>query len=222
MNEPKKKRGCLIPILVVMLAMGAFAFAVLPRGTSTTDNKSYTILGKGLDLTKGQETAIVEIFDQCGIGEIQSVQEFQSGEKQTSYWLADSETQNYKGADYAIVVFINNADKTVDQIYFHDHDIFIEGQIVDSIKNYYVDSESAMKYRTSSQMLVDQVLQFPKSAKYPAKSGWAFSIDGDTVIIQSTVTAKNAFGMEADMKFQVKYQNGNPISLILDGKEYLG
>lgn len=38
---------------------------------------------------------------------------------------------------------------------------------------------------------------------------------------ESTVTSKNAFDVELENEFQVKFQNGNPISLILDGTEYI-
>lgn len=223
MKEQKKRRGCLIPVLIVLIGMGAFAFIFLPRGSQVKNNTTAeSILGKELNLTSEQETTMVQIFEQCGIGEIVSVSQVQAREDQTSYWVDDEETRNYSSSDYRITVYVNNSTKAVNSIYFHNQDIFIDGQVVAPITDYYVKYEDCQKYRTTSQMLINELLNYPDTAKYPAKSGWGFGIENGIVIVQSSVAAKNAFGMESTEKFQIQFEHGNPISIILDGQEYLG
>lgn len=213
----KRKNGCaigciaLIVLIIFCLILGISSFVGnsdnLTRGSSS-------VLAKELELTAEQEEVMLQVFANCGIGEITSAKLFQKGETQSSYYLADDEVNN-------IVVWVSNSEKAVNEIYYNDNDIYLNGAVVSQITNYYVKSKDKSNYRVTSQMTIEKLLNYPDTAKFPAISGWKFGIDNGIVIVQSSVTAKNAFGMESTSEFQIKYSGNNIVSLIFDGVEYI-
>lgn len=207
---------------LILFAIGVFAGIMQGISSETKpDARSASKLGRGMELTREQEEKLLDIFSRCGIGEIDSVETFQAGEDRTSYYVEDEETKAYGGADYTIVVWLNNEAKEVDAIYFHDQDIYTDGEVRAKVSDFYVSREDRDKYRASAQTLVNQLLLVPNSAKYPSASGWAFAIRDGKVLVQSSVQSKNAFGVDLESKFQVTFETGNPVSLILDGQEYI-
>lgn len=130
-----------------------------------------SILAKTIELNSTQEASMLEIFNACGIGEIISASIFQSGDVRTSYYLEDKETDAYKDAEYTIVVWVNNASKTVESIHFHSQDIYLNGEVLAPITEYYVNSADRDNYRVASQLAVKQLLNYPDTAKFPAISG---------------------------------------------------
>ncbi len=106
------------------------------------------------------------------------------------YYLEDKETEAYKGIDYTIVVWVNNSDKTIESIYFHDQGIYLNGDMITPVTNYYVNSADRDKYRVNVQLAIKEILNYSDTAKFPAISEWAFEIENGTVIVQSTVTAR--------------------------------
>ena len=221
-TERKKRHGCLLPVLILFLIFGGAAvFTIFVVSQNPENYHKKSILASELDLTSEQEGSMLEIFAQCGIGEITSASKFQSGDGHTSYHLDDEETAAYKGADYTIVVWVDDESKAIESIYFHDQDIYVNGEILGQVTDYYVSSEDSEKYRVSSQLAVNQLLNYPDTAKYPARSGWRFGIEEGVVIVQSSVTAKNALGVESTSDFQVKFTKEVITSLILDGTEHI-
>ena len=214
----KQKKPLLVRVLglfLILVIVGGFV-GITQEGSSGTKPtaKSNSMLGKAMDLTREQEERVLDIFAQCGIGELASAETFQVGENQTSYYVEDEETKAYGGAEYVIVVWLTNETKEID--------IYIDGEVLAKVSDFYVNTEDRDKYRVTAQMLVNDLLLVPDSAKYPAQSGWAFKVLEDgTVRVQSSVKSQNAFGVMLENKFQIIFQNGNPVSLILDGKEYL-
>lgn len=222
MAHEKKRRGCLLPVLIVVLIFGgALIFGISQIFQNPDAYQAKSILAKELDLSAEQESTMKEIFAQCGIGEITSASKFQSGDGQTSYYLDDEETAPYKGANNTIIVWVDDETKTIESIYFHDQDIYVEGKVLGQVTDYYVNSEDRDNYRVSSQMAIKGVLNYPDTAKFPAISGWAFGVEDGIVVVQSSVTAQNAFGVESTVDFQVKFSSGNIVSVILDGTEYI-
>ncbi|MDE6261569.1 MAG: hypothetical protein K2M42_12080 [Oscillospiraceae bacterium] len=214
-----KRHGWVFPLFVVIVLCVAFSAAVNSKSSSGGSSASRTTLGKAMELSVEQEATMIDVFTQCGIGEITSAVKFQGGEGHTSYHLKDKETSAYKSG--TIVVWVTDETKTVESIYFKDHDIYLDGAVVAQITDFYVNSTDRDNYRVAAQLAVNQLLNYPDTAKYPAISGWVFGIEDNIVIVQSSVKAKNAFNMEDNLSFQVKFESGNIISLILDGKEYI-
>lgn len=200
-------------VLMVGVGLAVSNDAALPAPSS--------LLAKEMGLSQEQEEAALDVFAQCGIGEIVSVEIFHEGETESSYYVEDSETKAYRGADYTIVVWLGNGSKEVRSIYFHDQDIYVDGEVKAKVSDLYVNKEDRDKYRVAAQMLVNELLLVPDSADYPSQSGWAFGLEDGVVIVRSSVKSKNAFNVVLESKFQIKFQDGDPISLILDGKEYI-
>ncbi|MBO6267348.1 MAG: hypothetical protein J6M06_03860 [Synergistaceae bacterium] len=218
----KKRRGCLIPILIFFIVI--FGIGILVAVSSEKASAPKSLLAETLELSETQEEAVLAIFEKCGIGEITEASVFQAGEDRTSYYVNDEETAYYSGADNSIVVWIDNKTKGVDTIYFHDNDIFENGAALHQVSEYYVPKALRDEYRVSMQLLVKQCLNYPDSAKFESGgSKWSFGVIDGLDVIQSTVKAKNAFGMESTERFQVKVDrsSGKPVSLIIGDTEYL-
>lgn len=205
-----------LKIVFIVIIVFAIFTAIL-----SSDVESGNLLMQNMDMNEEQEAIALDVFEKCGIGKIVSVTQFQKGDIQTSYQIEDEETQAYAGVENTIVVWINNETKEIEQIYFHDNDIYINGEVKSKVSDYYVSSDERNNYRVSSQMLVTNVLNNPDTAKFPAISGWSFKKENGIIVIQSSVTSKNDFGVDKTHQFQVKYKNGNPTSFIIDNKEYL-
>lgn len=223
-NEPKKRRGCLIPLVifaVVIIAIGAGIAAGI-GGVSKQEPKS--LLAETMDLTEQQEQDLLEVFTACGILEVKEVTQFQEGESQTAYHVRDVETDSYRGMDGTIVVWLDNSTKAVNAIYFDDRDIYVDGAAVAQVSSFYVSSAQRDEYRVSVQLLVKECLNYPDTAQFGSASKWAFGVNEDGYdVIQSSVTAKNAMGVESTENFQVLIDRstGSPVSLNIGGTEYI-
>ena len=167
---------------------------------------------------------MLDIFERCGIGDIKDAKLFKEGDSRTSYYVNDEETARYSGADNTIVVWLLNDTKAVDAIYYDDYTIYEDGQVQQQMAECYVPKALQDEYRVSCQLLVKQYLAQPDTAKFESGgSKWAFAVEDDLDIIQSTVTGKNALGQDITEKFQVKMNRstGSPVSCIIGGTEYI-
>lgn len=227
MEQPVKRKrgkGCLITMLIILVAFivlvivlaNVFEKDAPPRVTRSE-------LAKAMDLTEEQETAVLTLFESCGIGELSSVELFQASEDRTSYYVNDKETAAYSGADKTIIVWVENESKSVQEIYFDDITIYADGEVKAQVPDYYISEEARNTYRTAAQMYVNQCLNYPDTAKYPGRSEWRFGVHDGLDVVQSTVTAQNAFGVTDTMQFTIKFNrsSGEVVSLVLDGKEYI-
>lgn len=77
------------------------------------------------------------------------------------------------------------------------------------------------QYKVQTETLVTNMLKSPSSAKFPGASEWNIWKESGIIIAQSYVDSQNGFGAMIRSDFQVKYQDGNVISLILDGQELI-
>lgn len=224
--EPKKRRGCLIPLLIVVFIFVALiiGIGVGVSGSTKSKQEAKSLLAETMGLTDQQEQDLLAVFDACGILEIKEVTEFQAGENHTSYHVRDVETDSYRGMDGTIVVWLNNDTKAAEEIYFDDHDIYVGGAVVAQVPAFYVSSAQRDEYRLEVQLLVKECLNYPDSAKFGSISKWAFGVNADGYdVVQSSVSAQNAFGVESTEDFQVLFDRatGIPVSLIIDGTEYI-
>ena len=73
-----------------------------------------------------------------------------------------------------------------------------------NISNYIVTSEYINTLRSTSEEMVKTQLNYPSSGKLPWFD-WSYSRDGNIYTVSSTVTAKNAFGVESENPFCVKF-----------------
>ena len=216
-----------IIIIFVIIAL-VVLLAALGSGQSSTDkNQGSTkgsLLSKNMELTEEQETKMKAIFEECGILELKKVDKFQESETKTSYHVDDVETQSYRSINNTIVVWVDNETKAVQEIYFNDKDIYRDGKVVAKVSDYYVSDKLRKEYRLTAEILINQYINFPDTAKYKSASGWKFGVQDGYDIVQSSVEAENAFKQKVTEDFQIKYdrKTGNPVSIIIGDQEYLG
>ncbi len=227
MNQPNKFTkgclGCLVALIAMTLLVLVIVIIMIVFNPFKTPERS--VLAKEMELTEEQEATMIELFDSCGIGEITSANLFQKGETKTSYYLSDIETKT--NSSLHIVVWLNNETHTVEEIYFFDGPedavpIYVDGVVQGNIQDYFITKELRDTYMVAARMLVNQCLISPKSAEYSYYS-WRFGVKDGFDIVQSEVTSKNAFGVDITSQFQVKFvrATGAPVSLIIDGQEYI-
>ena len=223
-NEPKKRRGCLIPLAIFAVVLIAIIGGIAAGVSGTAGQKPKSLLAETIGLTEQQERDLLEVFDACGVLEVKEVTQFKEGESQTSYHVRDVETDHYRGMDGTIVVWLDNGTKAVEAIYFDDQDIYVDGAVVAQVPSFYVSSAQCDEYRVSVQLLVKECLSHPDSAQFGSASKWAFGVNEDGYdVIQSSVTAQNAMGVESTEKFQVLIDRstGEPVSSNIGGTEYI-
>lgn len=215
----KKSHGCCLTSIIIFLLLFTLLCIAITVGIDSTNQtsanqKKASLLARELDLSDKQESDMLSLFAECGIGEITDIKLVQSGAEHSSYHMSDNEVSQ-------IVLWISS-DKTVESIYFHDYDIYVDGEVIAPITNYYVNTNDKNEYRIACQTLFEQILNYPDTARYPGIHSWKFGVQEDgTIVVQSTVQAKNAFGMESSSDFQVIFYNHIPISFIVDGQEYI-
>ena len=187
--------------------------------TETTvikDTSPELMLADEIDLDDKKITAIAELLSECGIVKLNKVEFFADDDDDGTIYYLDAITSRKTKIDLMLCLL---SDGSVDQINvkMRDAQIYADGKI----KYGFLTNDEENTYRVSSQLLVKELLVSPSSAKYPSSSEWNMFREDDYIVIQSSVESKNALGVEIKSKFQVKWVNGNPASLILDGKEYL-
>lgn len=204
--------ACLILSLVLFTACGG-------EKQSTSEQKT-SLLAETMDLTAEQEAAMMEVFSACAIGEITSAKVVQSGAERTSYHLKDEETSHYLEP---IVVYINNATKAVETIYYADQDILIDGSPVSLVTLYYVSTQQRETIQLVVQNALTQVLKHPDSAKYKHLKDWQIGVIDGQIVAQSDVTSLNDFNVEETLKFQAIFDQltAELKSFIVDGTEYI-
>ena len=218
-TQPPKKLGRIVaPLIILIMVASIIIIAIVSPGENASSDK--TPLMKAMNVTKDQEAEMLSVFKACGILDIKKVEVFQTGEQSTSYYAIDIETAYY---GHPIVIWIYNDSKKVEAIYYEDNTIYEKGKVKSNIQDYYIDAETRSGYQLLAETLVKECLNYPNSAKFKyGSSNWAFKKEKGKVTIQSSVNAKNAFGVDSDMKFQIVLgKDGTPKSFILDGKEYL-
>lgn len=223
-NEPKKRRGCLIPLLIFAVVIIAIAAGIAAGVGGAPKQEPKSLLAETMDLTEQQEQDLLAVFSACGILEVKEATQFKEGDGQTSYHIRDVETDSYRGMEGTIVVWLDNSTKTVNAIYFDDHDIYVDGATVAQVSSFYVSSAQRDEYRVSVQLMVKEHLNYPDTAQFGSASKWAFGVnEGGYDVIQSSVTAKNAAGVESTENFQVLIDRatGSPVSLNIGGTEYI-
>ena len=214
-KRPFFKKGWFWVLVVIVILCCVIGSSLDSESTPV----GMALITRELQLTEEQTAKMTDLFEQCGIGEIMTFKESQPGDDESSYFIHDAGTSAYGGA--GIVVWINNETKEVTSIYFHDKTIYADGQVQAKVTDYYLPKEDQDLYLNMAQALVDQVLNYPDSAKYQPITGWAFGKEDGKVIVQSSVEAKNAFGEEGSYDFQVVFRDQAPVSLIFDGQEYM-
>ncbi len=219
-KQPKKFPVVIAAVLAAVLLLAGLSVSVfmfhfpidppfeLPFGKALSE----TELGQTMEVTSKQEEAILAIFEQCGIYPVREVKRLVSDDESATYAVNDAETVHFSDTKDAIVVELNNKDKTVQSIDFQKHAVYRNGAVVAQATDFYLGSAQRDHYLSMCLTAVNARLPLPETASYPAKSGWNYTSDGDKVTVESTVTTKDANGTPVTQAFTVEFEEGKLVS----------
>lgn len=219
-----KQKGNPLPlilglVLVLVLASGVsiffFHFPFTPPFELPFMQKSITdtVLGQTMELSKKEEAAVVAIFTECGLGEITEAKPLSSDETSDSYNVNDRNTARYMERANRIVVQLDKETKAVQSIACGNNSVYQDGELVAPVTNFYLGTEARDSYLSVCLTAVKSRLELPETAVFPAKSAWKYSMDGDKVTVESTVTVKNTSGIEETRPFMVEFEKGEFVSV---------
>lgn len=200
----------LAAVLLLVIALGVSVFVFhFPVDPSQLGGKKVadSVLGAGMELSAKEEEAVMAVLEQCGFTEISEVTKVASHEGTTSYAVADREMVRY--LDGKAEVTLNDETKTVNHITCQGEDVYISGHLIKLVTDFYLGSAQRTTYLNASLDAVKARLDLPELAVFPSKSNWQFTMDGNRVTVQSTVTVKDATGKEVTRPFVVEFVDGS-------------
>ncbi len=220
---PKRRHGCLIPIIVI-----AFLFIVLCIVVSigVADQEKHpekyddSIAAKHIDVTTEEGKAIDSILNDCGITEVKSFEHDELLDNahmdgESGYRIASENVEN-------IILYLA-PDKTVFRIKYIDYDLYADGGKLATLQDYVVSQEEVDKYQYLCQEKVKEILKSPSTAKFPIYTEWGWRQEMNIFTVQGYVDAQNGFGAEVRSRFQfIIDMNTDTIqSFIFDGQELI-
>lgn len=234
---PKKAKNCphcaakqkvnpvpmiLAAVLTLLLAAGVsvmvFHFPFTPPFSLPFTSKpiAETVLGQGMELTKNQDAAVAAVLEECGFKQISEVKKVSSTERSTSYNVNDVDTIRFLDHADALIVNVNNETRAVESITYQNTNIYLNGYLIVPITNFYLDAATRDVYLSATLTAVKARLDFPETAEFPSKSNWHYTMDGENVTVESTVTSKTTSGEMETRSFLAKFEKGSFVSITLE------
>ena len=174
-------------------------------------NISDSVLGAGMELSKKEEEAVMAVLEECGFtSKIAEVRQLSAGETYTLYAVHDADTIRYLDGD--VVVEVNNETKAVRTISYGSRDLYISGHVITPVTDYYLSGPERDVYLAVCLDAVKSRLDVPETAVFPSKSNWKYTMDGNKVTVNSTVSYKDPTGQESTVPFQVDFEDGAFVS----------
>lgn len=133
----------------------------------------------------------IDIFE---IENLEKVDDWSGGERYSF---------TYKSASLRVYC---NMDSSINTIKLgNETDIYKQGFEPYQIDDYIVDSSTAVKLQQLSEEYVKSQLNYPATADF-SWLGWTYSRNHDIYSVYNTVTAQNAFGVEEEIPFVIRYK----------------
>lgn len=191
------------------------------KATKAPDNQ-FQRLNK--DLGQAEAESIQDTLNQCGM----------AGQAAEFKTVTNDDTRFpdcnlYKGvirqnnSGYNVTVYTKN-DKVVYILAFIDggeRELYADGKVANTFDDFILSDDEEFKYKIQTQNIVKSVLLDPDSADFPWND-WNMHKNPEHIRISSYVKSENAFGKKIKTEFSVTYSKGGaPISVIINGKEYL-
>lgn len=220
--KEKKKRGCLIPTLIILALFVGLMIVIIQGASSSMKNKSeQTMSGKYIELTEEQSKNLDEVLKSCGIESVKNIEHDElldnaHSADETGYRITISDSIDN------IILYLD-ADKNVYSIRYADYDLYTNGESLATIDDYTVSLDELNKYQYSCQETVKSVLKSPNTAKFPNYTEWGWKQEKNLFYVQGYVDAQNGFGAEIRSTFQfIIDMNTDTIqSFIFDGTEMI-
>lgn len=207
----------LLVAAVVSMALFEFPIALPFKIPFLGPSAPKTVLGEAMELTGEQEESVLTALGECGFGEIKEVDHIKTGVNTSTYAVNDASTARYMDGEDDIVVEIANETKALESVTYQDHDIYISGHVIEPITDFYMDGDTRDGYLSDTLAAVRAKLDFPETAVFPSRSGWSYTMDEETVTVESSVTFKNTSGSEETQTFQAVFEGGELTSLTFSG-----
>lgn len=218
----KKKKGCLIPILIVLVvAVGLVASAMY--ALSNADGLGATSRGKiakEMGITLEQADEVLAVFEACGItdykeGVHDDLLDDLDYEGQTGYRVAAAGQKN-------IIVYLNTEGK-IDLISWNEITFYQNGVSLGRISDYVLSQKEIDQLMYNCENAVKEILKSPSTSKFPLLTEWKFAKTPDSVVISSYVDAQNSFGAVVRSFFTVKLlpDQTTVVSFVFDGEELI-
>lgn len=229
-KQNKIKKGLIL--FFCLLIGGCGLFLHNPNNQNPETQKEQQTAGNQFqklnkNLSQAEAESIQETLNQCGM----------AGQATKFETVANDDTRFpdcnlYKGfirqnnSGYDVTVYTKN-DKVVYILAFIDggeRELYADGKVANTFDDFELTSDEATKYIVQTQNIVKSVLLDPDSAKFPSAGGsdWNMHKNPEHIRISSYVKSENAFGKKIKTEFSVTYSKGGaPISVIINGKEYL-
>jgi hypothetical protein len=215
--KPKKKKGCLISILLAICIPALVVALYMPESAKVPENIGVIMNQTGSN--KDKSTQINSTLEQCGIKNIKevthdSVLDGAYGASEKGYRIKTDSINN-------IILYLRE-DNTVLSIKYADNILYDNNQVVSKLSDFTFTLSEESNLQINSQKMVKNSLKAPSTADFPNINEWKFQKDKEKIIIQSYVDSQNSFGAILRSEFQITLNpDGETVtSLIIDGKEY--
>jgi len=215
--KPKKKKGCLISILLVIFIPALMVSLYMPQSAKVP--KSIGDIMEETNSNKEQATQINSILEQCNIKNVKEIShddilDNAYGGNEKGYRLKTDSINN-------IVVYLRD-DSTVLEIKYADNTLYDNNEAVSKLSDFTFTLDEKSNLQINSQKMVKDFLKSPSTADFPNISEWKFHKDREKIITQSYVDSQNSFGAMIRSEFQITLtpDGKTATSLIIDGKEY--
>lgn len=222
-----KQKGNPVPlilavVLTLLLAAGVsvmiFHFPFTPPFSLPFTGKpiAETVLGQGMELTKKQDAAVTAVLEECGFKQICEVKLVSSDEHGTSYNVNDVDTIRFLDHADELIVQVNNETKAVERVTYQKTNIYLNGHLMEPITKFYLDAATRDVYLSATLTAVRARLDLPETAEFPSRSGWRYTMDGENVTVESTVTSRTNSGEMETRSFLAKFEKGSFVSITLE------
>lgn len=217
-----KKRGCLIPILIILIILGiGLTVGISDMKKNPDKYNSSKITAKFIDVSVEEGKKIDLVLKECGIEKLKSFEhdELLDGvhfDGETGYRLAIND--NVKN----IILYLNE-DKSVYLLKYSIYDLYIDNTVVATIQDFVLTNKEASDLMIKCEEKVKSILKSPSTAKFANILSWGFKKEKNIVTVQGYVDAQNSFGAEMRSTFQfiIDTESNMIQSFIFDNQEMI-
>lgn len=215
------KKGCLGVFITFFIIFFIIIVIATIFAVKNPDSLGATPGGKianSLDISTEKGEIVLSIFNDLGIDEKANIKHDELLDNahfdgETGYRVDTKDVSN--------IILYMNADETVYLVKYADNVLYENESIVSKLNEFVITLKEKSALQINSQKAIKTILKAPSTAKFPNISEWRFGKQEGVTIIQSYVDSQNSFGAMIRSEFQLKIQNEEIISLIIDGQEYI-
>lgn len=218
MKSKKAFKGCLIVVLLILLAIGITLGLLIngymngkPTTTYTPEEKQFL---EQTHTTEDQQKIIVNLLNECGV-------EFKSVTHDMDLDYNNLTGYRLKTVDNANVILYLNKDKTVNSIKYAGIFLYKDDSVKSNLFDYIVSDHDKSIIITSCKENVKSILASPSSAEFPLSyDDWYIDKQNGVITVKSYVEAKNAYGTKLKQPFEFTFKDNKIEKFIFNGEEF--